>query len=218
MSQDERNERVRFSRRTFARSLAFAGATAWMGHPDRALAKSKLLPSTPSNPGEGFWESVREQFYMPPGLGVMNAANLCPALVPVVEAQERLTHDLDRDPSFPNRVKLGEGRESARKLLAEFMGVTAEEIVLTRNTSEGNNLVSSGIDLKAGDEVLLFSDNHPSNLDAWKIKSRRFGFTVRVVEQTNPHPGDSYYVEAVSKQLTDKTRLLGFTHLTSTVG
>ena len=136
---------------------------------------------------------------MPPGLGVMNAANLCPSLVPVVETLERLTRDMDRDPSFPNRVKLGEGKESTRKLLAEFMGVSAEEIVLTRNTSEGNNLVSSGIDLKAGDEVLLFSDNHPSNLEAWKNKSRRFGFTVRVIEQINPHPGDTYYLEAVAK-------------------
>jgi selenocysteine lyase/cysteine desulfurase len=148
----------------------------------------------------------------------MNAANLCPSLVPVVETQERLTRDMDRDPSFPNRVKLGEGKEFTRKLLAEFLGVSADEIVLTRNTSEGNNLVSSGIDLKASDEVLLFSDNHPSNLDAWKTKARRFGFTVRVIEQINPHPGDSYYLEAVAKQLTERTRVLGFTHLTSTVG
>src|SRR3989475_5159643 len=155
---------------------------------------------------------------MPPDLGVMNAANLCPSLVPVVETQERLTRDMDRDPSFPNRVKLGEGRESTRKLLAEFLGVTADEIVLTRNTSEGNNLVSSGIDLKAGDEVLLFSDNHPSNLDAWKIKARRFGYSVKIVDQVSPHPGDEYYLEAFSRQMTDRTKVLGFTHLTSTVG
>ena len=218
MTQHSTDGETRLSRRTFARSLAFAGATAWIVQPETGLAKSKPFPSTPSNPGEGFWETVREQFYLPPGLGVMNAANLCPALVPVVETQERLTRDLDRDPSFPNRVKLGEGREATRKLLAEFMGVTAEEIILTRNTSEGNNLVSSGIDLKADDEVILFSDNHPSNLDAWKVKSRRFGFTVRIIEQVNPHPGDAYYLEAVAKQLTERTRVLGFTHLSSTVG
>jgi selenocysteine lyase/cysteine desulfurase len=218
MSQHSMDGERGLTRRSFARSLAFAGATAWATHAEKSWAKSRPLPTTPSTPDEQFWETVREQFFMPPGLGVMNAANLCPALVPVVEMQERLTRDLDRDPSFPNRVKLGEGKESTRKLLAEFLGATAEEIVLTRNTSEGNNLVSSGIDLKAGDEVLLFSDNHPSNLDAWKTKARRFGFTVRVIEQVNPHPGDAYYLEAVAKQLTERTRVLGFTHLTSTVG
>ena len=218
MSQHSTDGELHLTRRTFARSLAFTGATAWVAQAEKTWAKTKPLASTLSNPDEKFWEAVREQFFMPAGLGVMNAANLCPALVPVVEAQERLTRDMDRDPSFPNRVKLGEGRESTRKLLAEFLGVTADEIVLTRNTSEGNNLVSSGIDLKAGDEVLLFSDNHPSNLDAWKTKARRFGFTVRVIEQINPHPGDTYYLEAVAKQLTERTRVLGFTHLTSTVG
>jgi selenocysteine lyase/cysteine desulfurase len=217
MSQHSTGE-FRLSRRTFARSLALGGTAAWMIRAEKGWAKSKPLPATPSSPDEKFWETVREQFFMPPELAVMNAANLCPALAAVVETQERLTRDMDRDPSFPNRVKLGQGKESTRKLLAEFLGVTADEIVLTRNTSEGNNLVSSGIDLKAGDEVLLFSDNHPSNLEAWRIKARRFGFTVRVIEQINPHPGDAYYLEAVANQLTERTRVLGFTHLTSTVG
>lgn len=218
MSQQLSDGDSRLTRRGFARSLALAGATAWVSQSERTWAKSKPLSPTPSKPGEKFWETVREQFFMPPGLGVMNAANLCPSLIPVVETLERLTRDMDRDPSFPNRVKMGEGKESTRKLLAEFLGVKPEEIVLTRNTSEGNNLVSSGIDLKPGEEVLLFSDNHPSNLEAWKVKSRRFGFSVRVIEQINPHPGDDHYLEVVSKQMTDRTRVLAFTHLTSTVG
>lgn len=218
MSQHSLGGELRFSRRAFARSLAVAGAAAWVPGAGSASAEAKPLPVTPSNPNEAFWESVREQFLMPPGLGVMNAANLCPTPLPVVEAQERLTRDMDRDPSFPNRIKLGEGREATRKLLAEFLRVTAGEIVLTRNTSEGNNLVSSGVDLKEGEEVLLFSDNHPSNLDAWKSKSRRFGFGVQIIEQINPHPGDAYYLDTVAKQLTARTRVLAFTHLTSTVG
>jgi selenocysteine lyase/cysteine desulfurase len=125
---------------------------------------------------------------------------------------------MDRDPSCPNRVKLGEGKEATRRLLAEFLRVTPEEIILARNTSEANNLVSSGLALGPGDEVLLFSDNHPSNLEAWSIKARRFGYSVKVVDQVNPHPGDEYYVEAFTRQITDRTRLLGLTHLTSTVG
>jgi len=148
----------------------------------------------------------------------MNAANLCPSPAPVIEALVAATRDMDRDPSFPNRVKMGEGKEATRRLLAEFLRVSPEEIILARNTSEASNLVSSGLDLKAGDEVLLFADNHPSNLDAWKIKAKRFGYTVKVVDQVNPHPGAEYYVDAFTRQMTDRTKVLGFTHLTSTVG
>ena len=52
-------------------------------------------------------------------------------------------------------------KEKTRKALAEFLRVTPEEIVITRNTSESNNLVSNGLDLKAGDEVLI-SRRQPS--------------------------------------------------------
>ena len=75
------------------------------------------------------------------------------------------------------------GKEETRRLVAEFLRVGPEEIVLTRNTSEANNLVSSGLDLKAGDEVLVFADNHPSNDAAWMQKAKRFGYTVTTIAQ-----------------------------------
>lgn len=206
------------NRRNFALRMAFAGSAAMLANPALAWPKPAPLPATPAKPDERFWASVREQFVMPPDLAVMNAANLCPSSAPVLEAMYVNTRDMDKDPSFPNRIKMGEGKERTRRLLAEFLGVTPEEIVITRNTSESNNLVSSGIDLKMGDEVLLFSDNHPSNLAAWKEKSKRFGFTVKVVEQVNPHPGAEYYIEGFTRQMTPRTKVLGFTHLTSTVG
>jgi len=148
----------------------------------------------------------------------MNAANLCPSPRGVLDALYAATRDIDRDPSFENRAKLGAAREETRKILADFLRVSPEEIVITRNTSESNNLVSSGLELKPEDEVLVFSDNHPSNLRAWHEKARRFGFTVRTIDQVQPHPGPDYYVEAFKRLITTRTRLFGFTHLTNTVG
>jgi selenocysteine lyase/cysteine desulfurase len=162
--------------------------------------------------------SVREQFLMPRDLAVMNAANLCPSSAPVLEAMYRSTKDMDGDPSFENRQKMTAGKEEARRLLARFLRVTPEEIVITRNTSEANNMVSSGLDLKDGDEVVIFSDNHPSNHVAWTQKSKRFGYAVSVISQPNPHPGPEYYVEAAKRSITPRTRVLAFTHQTSTVG
>ena len=206
------------TRREFAERLGAAGLGTVLARGAEGAAPPRDIASAPASPSEAYWRSVREQFLQPPDLAVMNAANLCPSPIPVVEAMVAATRDMDRDPSFPNRVKMGEGKEATRKLLAEFLRVTPEEIVIARNTSEASNLVSSGLDLKAGDEVLLFSDNHPSNLEAWKTKAKRFGYTVKVVDQVNPHPGDEYYLEAFTRETTDRTKVLGFTHLTSTVG
>ena len=63
-------------------------------------------------------------------------------------------------------------------------------------------MVSSGLDLKAGDEVVIFSDNHPSNNSAWTQKAKRFGYTVSVISQPNPHPGAEYFVEAATRAIS----------------
>jgi selenocysteine lyase/cysteine desulfurase len=203
------------NRREFARLLTVGGAAPFLvGEWPRATA----FPAPPSKLDEPYWQTVRKQFVMPDDLAVLNAANLCPSSAPVLETLYRTTKDMDRDPSFDNRAKLGDGREATRQALAEFLRVTPEEIVITRNTSESNNLVSSGLDLKPGDEVLLTSDNHPSNHTAWQQKAKRFGFTVKEVATPNPHPGFDYYVEAFTKAITPNTKVIAFTHLTSTVG
>jgi selenocysteine lyase/cysteine desulfurase len=204
------------SRRDFARLLTLGGSTALV--PDPLFAWPAPLQSTPERPDERFWQSVRDQFLMPPELAVMNAANLCPSPAPVLETVYRHTKDMDHDPSFENREKMQEGKEEARRVVARSLRVMPEEVVLTRNTSEANNLVSSGLDLKPGDEVLIFSDNHPSNGEAWRQKAKRFGYTVSVINQPNPHPGDGFFIEAVTKAITPRTRVLAFSHQTSTVG
>lgn len=208
------------SRRDFARLFAIGGSAALFSDPARAREYGQSNGSSPtiSGTGEAFWKSVREQFVMPPDLGVLNAANLCPASRPVLEALKRETDSVDRDPSAQNRARLNGEKEATRKVIAEFLRVTPEEIVITRNTSEANNMVSSGLDLRAGDEVIVFQDNHPSNLTAWNEKAKRFGFAVVTVAQKNPHPGMEYYIDAYRKAITPRTKVLSFTHLTSSVG
>ena len=208
------------SRRDFTRLFAIGGSMA-LFH-DAAWAR-QAPPASPLAPrgaaaGEAFWSSVRAQFIVPPELAVMNAANLCPASRPALEALQRETSNVDRDPSPQNRARLYPEKEHTRNALASFLRVTPDEIIITRNTSESNNLVSNGLDLKAGDEVIVHSDNHPSNLEAWRAKAKRFGYSVVTIEQKNPHPGHDYYLDAFTRAITPRTKVLCFTHLSSTVG
>jgi selenocysteine lyase/cysteine desulfurase len=208
------------SRRDFARLFAIGGSAALFADPVWARQSPPAASFSPGggSSGEAFWKSVREQFVMPPELAVMNAANLCPSSRPVLETLTRESRSVDADPSPNNRARLMPEKEQTRKALAEFLRVTPDEVIITRNTSESNNLVSNGLDLKAGDEVVVHGDNHPSNLTAWKEKAKRYGFTVVTVEQKNPHPGMDYYVDAFAKAITPRTKVITFTHLSSTVG
>jgi selenocysteine lyase/cysteine desulfurase len=200
------------------RLLGGSAAASWIASSASAWSKPSSLPETPAAPDERYWSAVRAQFVMPEDLAVMNAANLCPSSGPVLESLEKATRELDREPSPAYREEMHEAKEITRRILAEFLRVTPEEIVITRNTSESNNMVSSGLDLRAGDEVLVVSDNHPSNDLAWKEKGKRFGYEVKVIQVVSPHPGPEYYLDQFRKSLTARTKVLAFSHLTNTVG
>lgn len=208
------------SRRRFAYLFTVGGSAALMADPAFAawMARASRRREAAGAAGDGAWEAVRRQFLMPPGFHLFNAANLCPSPEPVLKALSDHTRRMDETPSPAVRDEMHAVKERVRASLAEFLRVTPEEILITRNTSEGNNLVSSGVDLGPGDEVVVFADNHPSNLAAWREKGRRFGYAVTVLESPNPHPGADYYVEAVRRALTPRTKVLAFSHLTNTVG
>ena len=206
------------SRREFARLFAMGGSAAILSH--QTLLGSK--PVRISNPlfsnGTVDWKTIRSQFRMPPELTVLNAANLCPSPASVLDIVYDYTQRLDSKPVPSYRTAMLEVKENTRQQLAKYLRVTPKEILITRNTSESNNWVSNGLDLRADDEVVIFSDNHPSNNEAWKERGKRFGFTVNEVPPLNPHPGFDYYLEEFEKALTPRTRVLAFTHLSNTVG
>jgi len=205
------------SRREFARVFAAGGSAALFALRPHAWAEAAVA-AAPVAADEKYWTGIRDGFVMPPGYACLNAANLCPSPARVLDSYFDSTRSVDRDPSPQNRQKTREGREGARRALAAALRVTPEEIVITRNTSESNNFVSSGLDLKSGDEVVIFADNHPSNHNAWRQKAERFGFTVRIVQQVSPHPGAEHYIEAFKRELTPRTRVVALTHVTASVG
>ena len=167
---------------------------------------------------EAFWDQVKEQFPIRPGLVMMNAANLCPTHYPVLESLFGLTRDLDGDVSFQNRAKFAPAKEEARSRLAAYVDAEPQEIAITRNTTEANNIIVNGLDLAAGDEVLVWGENHPSNLMAWEVRARRLGFAVKQVETPAGTLSAEVLREHFLNNLTPGTRVLAVSHVSNVSG
>lgn len=161
---------------------------------------------------------VQRQFPLEDRLIYLNAANVCPASRPVMDRHLEYLRDFHANPSFQNRDKYVEMRESLRTKAARMLRVSAEEIAVTRNTSEGSNIVVKGVHLKPGDEVIITDHNHPSNNDSWKVRARRDGFVVK----TSPTPAaarsSEILYDGIQRAITPRTRVIAITHLTSTTG
>lgn len=167
---------------------------------------------------EAFWTMLRKQYPLREGLVYLNAANVCPAPLPVLDRHQHFLRDFEADPSFQNRAKFGPLKERVRAKAAQFFGVTSDEIAFTRNTSEASNTIVHGLNLKAGDEVVLVEDNHPSNLDSWKNHAKRVGFTIKLVPMTQLIDSSEALAAKVEEALTPKTKVLSVTHVTSSTG
>jgi selenocysteine lyase/cysteine desulfurase len=202
------------TRRAFLRQ---AGRAAMAPAIAASLAQfSSLLAAAPD--GEEYWRTVRRQFAFREDKVPMNAANLCPSPRIIAEQVAELTRDIDRDCSFQNRARFTGLLEASRQKVAEHLHVTADEIALVRNTSEANNTLNNGLALKAGDEVVLWDQNHPTNNVAWDVRAARYGLVVRRVA-TPAAPADAgQLVQAFTDALGPRTRVLALTHVSNTSG
>ena len=167
---------------------------------------------------EAFWLQVRSQFAFTENAVPMNAANLCPSFRAVTDSVEHFTADIDRDCSFNNRAKYSDLLERCRSRIASQLNVSANEIALVRNTSEANNMINNGLPLEAGDEVLLWDQNHPTNNVAWDVRARRFGLSVKRVSTPAAPSGVQELLEAFTREFGPNTRVLAITQISNVSG
>ena len=181
-------------------------------------SRPTMLPNAPRVADEAYWRDVKAQFMVRDGFIMMNAANLCPAPRVVVDAVAATMRDVDTDVSFQNRDKYSRLWADVRTRMAKYMGVAEDEVAIVRNTSEANNIVVGGVPLKAGDDVLLFDENHPTNNVAWDVRAARYGFTVRKVKIDPASADTGAIIDAFRKALLPNTRVLSITDVSSNTG
>lgn len=106
--------------------------------------------------------------------------------------------------------------EGARVKLAKFIGAQdASELVWTRGTTEAVNLVAGswGLDtLREGDEILLSSMEHHSNIIPWQLVARRTGARLRYIEMDEQ---GRLILDDLPELLTERTRMVAISHISN---
>ncbi|HET8613923.1 MAG TPA: cysteine desulfurase [Actinomycetales bacterium] len=118
--------------------------------------------------------------------------------------------------------------EAARSAVAGFVGAQADEVVFTKNATEGLNLVAYAMsnattadaaderfELGPGDEVVVTEMEHHANLVPWQQLCRRTGATLRWLPVTDTGRLD---LSALDEVVTQRTRVLAFTHASNVLG
>jgi cysteine desulfurase/selenocysteine lyase len=128
------------------------------------------------------------------------------------------------DNANPSRVHTLASRAAdrlaeARQALARFVNAAdPSEIIFTRGTTEGINLVAGtwgAANLKADDEIVLTVAEHSSNLMPWTRAARLAGATVRVVDVDDE---GRLRLDQLKQLLSKRTRLVAFSHVSNVLG
>ena len=109
--------------------------------------------------------------------------------------------------------------EAARERVRQFINAEkTSEIVFTRGTTESMNLVASSFTeayMKEGDEVIVSTMEHHSNIVPWQLQAQRKGIVVKVIPMSDDGILD---IEALKGLFTERTKLVSVAHVSNVLG
>lgn len=211
------------NRRDFAKTAfsAIAGsALLSTAAEQRLLAKAGSMAEQLSSrdDSETYWELVKSQFALLPGLYYFNNGSLGASPSLVIDATEKFRRTLD---AFPSKYMWGgwnAEKESVRTKAAAMLGASSDEIALIHNTTEGMNVVASSMDLQPGDEVILADHEHASGTVPWQYWQEPKG--VKLIRPRLPILPSSpdEIVDVYRKALSPRTKVISMCHVINTNG
>ncbi|MBN4071440.1 aminotransferase class V-fold PLP-dependent enzyme [Crocinitomix catalasitica] len=161
----------------------------------------------------------KEGLGLDPNITYFNTGSLGPSPKAVLEKVISVSRELEKNPVGNNWGDLGKGAEVVRQQVADFINADVEEIVLTRNTTEGMNMLASGFELKEGDEILTSTDEHLGGLSGWIFLEKYHGAVIRKVEfPKRPDLGTDEILKLINAQMTDRTRICSFMDVSTITG
>lgn len=109
--------------------------------------------------------------------------------------------------------------EGARETVRKFINAkSVNEIVFTRGTTEGLNLIASSFSeafMQEGDEVIVSTVEHHSNIVPWQLQQPRKGIVLKVIPMNDNGAMD---LQAFEKMISQKTKIVSISHVSNVLG
>ena len=132
--------------------------------------------------------------------------------------KDRIDLELEQGPIMPNVLEAGrEIQAQAREAAARIFNATVDEVLVTRNTTEGLNIVLSGLDWNQGDEIVICDMEHGSVIAPAQLLGQRHGVAVKVVD-LDVFDSSETILTKIESEFTSKTRMVFISHILYATG
>jgi isopenicillin-N epimerase len=160
---------------------------------------------------QSFWS-------LDPAITFLNHGSYGACPLPVLEAQQRLREQLEREPLRFFMREYEALLDTARSQLAAFVGAEVDELAFVPNATTGVNSVLRSLPLTPSDEILTTNHEYNACRNALDFVATRTGATVVVATVPFPLDSPNQVVEAVMERVSPRTRLAQLDHVTSKTG
>lgn len=167
---------------------------------------------------EDFWFQVQQAFTVDRNQINLNSGSVSPSPRVVQEAMRQYLTIFNMSPSLWVDELLYPQHEVVREGLAGMFGCDPEELAVTRNTSESLQIIQFGMPLSKGDEILITSQDYPRMLTTWEQRVRRDGVVLKPFPVPTPADSPDQLFKLFEDNITPRTRVIHFSHITYTAG
>lgn len=205
-------------KRTFLRNISLLGVTPAFSQIDKWVAKYEhIMPETLAA-NEDFWEGIRKGYRLKPEY--INLENGYYCFLPEEVLENFIGHirDVNYQGAYYMRNKRFDDNKAMAAKLAALAGCSAEELVITRNTTESLDLVIAGTHWQAGDEAVMAEQDYGAMLDMFQLIAKRHGVVNKIISIPNHPASDEEIVDLYANAITPKTKLLMVCHIINITG
>ncbi len=168
-----------------------------------------------SDNDDDFWRIIREQFVFPDDYIYMNTGGIgaLPSLV-----INKVVTSMNEQERFPRPGHSHDNWIDIKKTCAALFGTECkvEELALISCATEGINIILNGIGLKAGDEIITSTHEHPA-LHIPLLNHHRLNKVNIITFDPDMHSAAGN-IDRISRLITNKTRMIFISHVTCTTG
>lgn len=207
-------------KRSFIKTMSLATIAS----PIYASALPQLIDSIAHLPElevmeyEEFWRKVRLDYALKSDY--INLESGYYNIIPTPTLNRMIDHVkmVNLEGSYYMRTVQWENKKRMTEKLAQVVGSTSKNIIITRNTTESLDMVIKGMSWKKGDEAIMAIQDYGAMKDMFRQVSKRFGVVIKKVSVPNHPKSDEELLSLYRNAITEKTKLLMVCHMINVTG
>ena len=207
-------------KRTFIKNAGLIGLGGMLSFEGLAemVEKVSSVPLDEIAGDEDFWATIRQGYRLKPDY--INLENGYYNFLPEQLLEKYIGHirEVNLQGSYYMRTVQFENKKAMAAKLAALAGCPADELIITRNTTESLDMIIVGFGWKDGDEAIVAEQDYPAMLDMFSQVSKRHKIVVKYDSVPNHPASDEDIVNLYAGTITEKTKLLMVCHMINITG